>query len=113
MRVNPITFVIVNSHEGVVAMTTEARTIVVTTDGIGPVPVTVTERGEGRPFLVLHGGAGPQSVDGFADLLAAAEPARVIVPTHPGFGGTPRPAGLGPMRAPAPVDGRVVGGTGV
>ena len=42
----------------------------VTVDGIGPVPVTVTERGEGRPFLLLHGGAGPQSVDGFADLLA-------------------------------------------
>lgn len=39
----------------------------VTVDGIGAVPVTVTERGEGRPFLLLHGGAGPQSVDGFAE----------------------------------------------
>src|ERR1700722_1221236 len=103
MRVNPITFVIVNSHEGVVAMTTEARTIVVTADGIGPVPVNVTERGKGRAFLVLRGGAGPQSVDGFADLLATPEPARVIVPTHPVFGGTPRPAGLDTMRSLAQV----------
>lgn len=75
----------------------------VTVDGIGTVPVTVTERGEGRPFLLLHGGAGPQSVDGFADLLAAQEPARVIVPVHPGFGGTPRPEGLDSMRSLARV----------
>jgi pimeloyl-ACP methyl ester carboxylesterase/mannose-6-phosphate isomerase-like protein (cupin superfamily) len=77
-------------------MTTVARTTTldVTADGIGPVPVTVTEHGAGRPFLLLHGGAGPQSVDGFAGLLASEEPARVLVPTHPGFGGTPRPDGL-------------------
>jgi pimeloyl-ACP methyl ester carboxylesterase/mannose-6-phosphate isomerase-like protein (cupin superfamily) len=77
-------------------MTTAARTTTldVTVDGIGPVPVTVTEHGAGRPFLLLHGGAGPQSVDGFAGLLASEEPARVLVPTHPGFGGTPRPDGL-------------------
>ena len=67
----------------------------VTVDGLGPVPVSLTEHGSGRPFLLLHGGAGPQSVDGFASLLAAEGPARVLVPTHPGFGGTPRPAGLG------------------
>ena len=72
--------------------TTITRTI--TTDGIGPVPVTLTDRGEGRPFLLLHGGAGPVSVDGFADLLSASGPARVLVPVHPGFGGTPRPDGL-------------------
>ena len=54
-------------------------------------PVSYTERGEGRPFLVLHGGGGPQTVTGFADLLAAERPAHVITPIHPGFGGTARP----------------------
>ena len=39
---------------------------------IGPVDVAVTQSGEGRPFLILHGGAGPQSVTAFADLLAEA-----------------------------------------
>ncbi len=82
-------------------MTTVARTttVQVTVDGIGPVPVTVAEHGDGRPFLLLHGGAGAQSVDGFAGLLAAREPARVLVPTHPGFGGTPRPEGLDSIRS--------------
>ena len=59
--------------------------------GIGPVELTVEERGTGRPFLVLHGGAGPQSVAGFAQLLAEKGNCLVITPTHPGFGGTPRP----------------------
>jgi pimeloyl-ACP methyl ester carboxylesterase len=63
-------------------------------DNIGPVQLTVTERGEGQPFLLLHGGAGPQSVAGFADLLAATEHVRVITPVHPGFGATPRPEAL-------------------
>jgi pimeloyl-ACP methyl ester carboxylesterase len=83
-------------------MATEARTsqLTVTVDGIGPVPVTVTEHGEGRPvYLLLHGGAGPQSVDGFAGKLAAAGPGRVLVPTHPGFGGTARPDGLDSIAA--------------
>src|SRR5580700_1665587 len=92
-----VSFVIVNSYEGVVDMAS-TTVVTVTVDGIGPVPVTVTERGEGHPFLLLHGGAGPQSVDGFAELLATQEPARVIVPTHPGFGGTPRPEGLDSIR---------------
>src|SRR3984957_9554375 len=73
----------------------------VTVPDLGPVPVTVTERGEGRPFLLLHGGAGPQSVDGFADLLAAS--GRVLVPVHPGFGGTPRPERLDSMAGLAKV----------
>jgi pimeloyl-ACP methyl ester carboxylesterase len=59
--------------------------------GYSTVEVSVTERGEGHPFLLLHGGGGPLTVNGFADLLAAQRPARVITPTHPGFGGTPRP----------------------
>ncbi len=64
---------------------------------LGPVRVDVTEYGEGRPFLLLHGGAGPQSVAGFAGLLAATG-SRVIVPVHPGFGGTARPEHLHSMR---------------
>jgi pimeloyl-ACP methyl ester carboxylesterase len=63
----------------------------------GPVKVDVTEYGAGRPFLLLHGGAGPQSVAGFGELLAATG-ARVIVPVHPGFGGTDRPQYLDSMR---------------
>ena len=81
----------------------DTTVVTVTVDGIGPVPVTVTQRGEGHPYLLLHGGAGPQSVDGLADLLATEEPARVIVPTHPGFGGTARPEGLDSMRSLARV----------
>jgi pimeloyl-ACP methyl ester carboxylesterase len=60
----------------------------ITVDGT---PVTYTDRGQGRAYLLLHGGAGPQSVTGFADQLAEAGPARVVVPVHPGFAGTPRP----------------------
>lgn len=56
--------------------------------------LTVGERDRTRPFLLLHGGAGPASVAGFADLLAARWNARVLVPTHPGFDGTPRADGL-------------------
>jgi pimeloyl-ACP methyl ester carboxylesterase len=65
--------------------------------GLGPVRVEVTEYGAGRPFLLLHGGAGPASVAGFGELLAG-QGTRVIVPVHPGFGGTARPAGLDSMR---------------
>jgi pimeloyl-ACP methyl ester carboxylesterase/mannose-6-phosphate isomerase-like protein (cupin superfamily) len=77
---------------GYASPVTATRTI--TADGIGAVPVSYTDRGAGPVFLLLHGGAGPQSVAGFADLLADTGPARVIVPVHPGFGGTPRPDGL-------------------
>jgi pimeloyl-ACP methyl ester carboxylesterase len=60
-------------------------------DALGSIPVTYSDVGSGQPFLLLHGGAGPQSVSGFADTLAAAGSGRVIVPVHPGFAGTPRP----------------------
>jgi pimeloyl-ACP methyl ester carboxylesterase len=63
-------------------------------EGVGPVELTVEERGQGRPYLVLHGGAGPQSVSEFAQLLAEKDHNRVITPTHPGFGGTTRPEAL-------------------
>src|ERR1700726_3045170 len=54
--------------------------------------VTITEYGapgDGTGALVLHGGAGPRSVAGFA--AAMSQHAYVVVPTHPGFDGTPRP----------------------
>ena len=74
--------------------TAESTTKTVNVTGIGPVELTVEERGDGQPFLVLHGGAGPQSVAAFAQLLAEKGRNRVFTPTHPGFSGTPRPEGL-------------------
>ncbi|MEU8657395.1 alpha/beta fold hydrolase [Actinoplanes philippinensis] len=56
--------------------------------------LTLGERGEGRPILVLHGGGGPLTVAAWAGHLAATAPARVLTPTHPGFQGTPRPETL-------------------
>jgi len=79
-------------------MTTTTTTFAITVDGIGPVEVAVTERGQGRPVLLLHGGGGPLTVSTFADLLADTEGARVITPTHPGFGGTHRPKALDTVR---------------
>jgi pimeloyl-ACP methyl ester carboxylesterase len=89
------------------APATRTRTVDAAAVGV-PVPVTFTERGAGRPFLLLHGGAGPQSVESFAALLAADGPARVIVPVHPGFGGTPRPDQLASMRSLAAVYGQLI-----
>jgi pimeloyl-ACP methyl ester carboxylesterase len=66
----------------------------ITVAGVGSVGLTIEEGGDGRPFLVLHGGAGPPSVAAFARLLAEKDDNRVLTPTHPGFGGTPRPDGL-------------------
>jgi pimeloyl-ACP methyl ester carboxylesterase len=62
--------------------------------GYATIEVSITEKGEGHPVLLLHGGGGPLTVNGFADLVAAQRQARVITPTHPGFGGTPRPDSL-------------------
>jgi len=78
------------------AVPATSTTYTVPVDGIGPVPVTVTERGQGRPYLLLHGGAGLQSVEAFAGLLAGSG-GRVLTPLHPGFGGTPRPGALTTM----------------
>src|SRR3984957_20117505 len=73
-------------------MNTAIRTVDLA--GIGSVEVSVDDYGSGQPFLLLHGGAGPQSVTGFAERFAAVHDVRVLVPTHPGFGGTPRPEAL-------------------
>lgn len=71
--------------------------------GIGPVDITFTDDGEGRPFLFLHGGGGPDTVAGFAARFATRRGVRTLTPIHPGFGGTPRPAGLTTVRDLAAV----------
>jgi len=75
-------------------MTTATHTVDLA--GIGSIEVSVAEYGpgSGQPFLLLHGGAGPQSVTGFAEKFADAHQVRVLAPTHPGFGGTARPEAL-------------------
>ena len=67
---------------------TETRTLQV--DSVGLVEVTVQDRDRTRPFLLLHGGGGMVTMAGFADLLAERTHSRVLLPTHPGFGGTPK-----------------------
>ncbi|MDN5757883.1 MAG: alpha/beta hydrolase [Tomitella sp.] len=64
----------------------------------GPVEVSCTHHDRTRPFLLLHGGGGPGTVTGFADLLAERTHSRVLVPTHPGFAGTTRPHMLSSTR---------------
>ena len=73
-------------------------TTTVHTAETGPIEITISETGAGQPILLLHGGAGPQSVASFADRLATNHHARVITPTHPGFSGTPRPDSLRTVR---------------
>lgn len=52
--------------------------------------LSYTDQGQGLPYLLLHGGAGPQSMRGLA---AALQPhGRVLMPVHPGFDGTARPS---------------------
>lgn len=60
--------------------------------------LTVQDRDRTRPFLLLHGGGGVLTMAGFADLLAERTHSRVLLPTHPGFGGTPRSAALTNVR---------------
>lgn len=71
---------------------TGIRTVQV--ESIGSVEVTVQDRDRTRPFLLLHGGGGAATMAGFADLVAERTHARVLLPTHPGFSGTPKPAAL-------------------
>lgn len=59
--------------------------------------VSCSVSGHGDPYLLLHGGGGPMSVAGFAALLS--EHGRVVAPTHPGFGGTERPASMDSVAA--------------
>lgn len=70
---------------------TERRTVA---GDFGEVALTLEDLGQGRPFLLLHGGAGPASMAGFAARLAESDRARTLAPIHPGFAGTERPDGV-------------------
>jgi pimeloyl-ACP methyl ester carboxylesterase len=61
---------------------------------IGDIDITLADRDRTQPFLLLHGGGGVATMAGFADLLAERTHSRVLLPTHPGFGGTARPGSL-------------------
>ncbi|MFB9687426.1 alpha/beta fold hydrolase [Amycolatopsis plumensis] len=61
---------------------------------LGSAEVTLQDRDRTRTFLLLHGGGGVATMTGFADLLADRTRSRVLLPTHPGFAGTPKAAGL-------------------
>jgi pimeloyl-ACP methyl ester carboxylesterase len=77
-------------------VTTTTETVVL--DDVGPVEVLFDDAGEGRPFLLLHGGGGPDTMTRFGQRLAETHPARVVVPTHPGFAATSRPEELDSFR---------------
>lgn len=49
-------------------------------------------KGEGQPLLFLHAGHGIDADDPLVALLAQSF--RVIAPSHPGFGASPRPRGV-------------------
>ncbi|GER91074.1 alpha/beta hydrolase [Dictyobacter vulcani] len=51
--------------------------------------IRVDEGGNGRPMLVLHGGGGPHTMLELSKVLAKR--GHVLLPTHPGFAGEPRP----------------------
>jgi len=75
---------------------TNSNTHTVSVAELGDIPVTVVDQGAGRPFLLLHGGGGPLTVDAFSAQLADESAGRrVLVPIHPGFNATPRPEELG------------------
>ena len=67
-------------------MKIEPRTRSVQLQGVN---VTVSEAGEGRALLILHGGGGPQTVAPIAAHFA--QTAHTLTPTHPGWNGTERP----------------------
>ncbi len=77
-------------------MTTTTETVVL--DDVGPVEISFEDAGAGQTFLLLHGGGGPDTMTRFGQRYAKSQPARVLVPTHPGFAGTTRPEKLDTIR---------------
>jgi pimeloyl-ACP methyl ester carboxylesterase len=74
------------------SVTSTTRTVLL--NGVGPVEVSLEEFGAGRPFLLLHGGGGPDTVTRFGAAFAETHGVRTLVPVHPGFALTPRPTAL-------------------
>jgi pimeloyl-ACP methyl ester carboxylesterase len=68
----------------------------VTLDDVGPVQIRLDldDTGHGEWYLLLHGGGGPDTMTRFGQRFAESHPARVLIPTHPGFAATPRPQEL-------------------
>jgi pimeloyl-ACP methyl ester carboxylesterase len=81
-------------------VTTVTQTV--TLDEVGSVEVSLDVEGEregdGRAFLLLHGGGGPDTMSRFGQRLAEESRARTFVPTHPGFAATARPEKLDSFR---------------
>ena len=78
-------------------------TVTVDVDDVGPVDISLDDAGDGKPFLLLHGGGGPDTMTAFGQRLAESHRVRVLVPTHPGFGATTRPEELDTIRRLAAV----------
>ena len=55
----------------------------------GALTVALDRRGDGSALLLLHGGAGPASM---IPLLTSLDGFETVLPTHPGFDATERPA---------------------
>ena len=60
--------------------------------GVGEVSLEISLAGEGQPLLFLHGGDHFAQNQDFLDRLARRW--RVLIPRHPGFGGSERPDGF-------------------
>jgi pimeloyl-ACP methyl ester carboxylesterase len=89
---------VASSPEGKRADGVTVTTYQVPLAGYGRVDLVVDDRGEGDPFLLLHGGAGPMSMARFAGMLVERHHVRVITPTHPGFARTKRPDALNSIK---------------
>jgi pimeloyl-ACP methyl ester carboxylesterase len=62
---------------------------------VGDVQIECVQRGRGRPLVFLHAGYPGASADSdTAAIERLAESARVIAPTHPGFGRSEQPRGF-------------------
>lgn len=67
----------------------------------GEIALRIVQSGTGKPFLLLHGGAGPASMRGLAEGLSSI--GSTILPTHPGFDGQSRPSWLTTIRQLAEI----------